>query len=225
MFKLYCRSALTKLSFACSTLSAFALLLPTLASASGIQVTYNVTGGTFGGASLSGPILGGSMTYIVPTASTNLATFSATGPVKLVSLVLLGGSGSFSLLSPISFPASANHTANSAQLIGSFASAPVHSGAFSGAQHLFLDQKYPNPLPGFGLGVARSLGGLERTGTHVFLTGQEVRSLVVMPEPGTGLLLGLGLGGLAVAGRRARTILRPGGLGLRESDAVVGYCR
>src|SRR5262245_11680197 len=95
-------SPAARILLACSTLAVLAL--PPSAKAAQIQVTYTVTDGMFGGVSLSDiEIKSGTLTYLVPTAGTNAATFVANAPPILQSLRLVGATPDqvFSLKAPL----------------------------------------------------------------------------------------------------------------------------
>jgi hypothetical protein len=196
MFPLRRSSAAARLLLACSALSAAVALLPFNASATAIQVSYTVTGGSFSTNNVvTEAIQSGAFTYIVPVLGTNTMTFTATATPILQALVLVGTNGYTFALPPQFFLGGASaHTANSAQISGFLL--PLAFGPLYG---LHLNHTSPFPVSPFGLGQVSFATYSYATKKHIFITSNEVRSVV--PEPGTGLLMGAGLAGLAVAGR------------------------
>ena len=174
------------------------------------SVSYTVTGGTFSGPNLSGAITGGSVTYNAPSPylSTSTRCFGLGDCGSIVSLVLTGPAGTWSLLAPLQI---ATATIYPTVFLGGFLrgfynqnkqAANFQSGAsvLSGAiiSTAFARAGYYTP----------NIGAIRYSGTspgmsHAFTIGNEIRTVV--PEPGIDALLSLGLLGLAAGGAtRAR---------------------
>ncbi len=181
------------------------------------QITWDVTGGAFVGPSSSGPVTGGTLTFLPAGGVVATPVVSVNHQGHGFALSLTGPSGSFQMNFPATiFTANVDHICN------------LSLSGFSGFAH-------PSPYVTFSTWVTSggtavsALGGQlyfylaggvgsgsvfpaiynyisissysTAFASHTFTLGNEVRTVV--PEPGTGLLLYLGLLGTAVVGHTA----------------------
>lgn len=172
-----------------------------------VAVSYTVTGGTFSGPNLSGDITGGSVTYNAPPPflSTSTRCFGLGDCGSIVSLVLTGPAGTWSLLAPLQVATASIYPTvfhggftrgfyNQNKQAANFQSgASVLSGAIISTA--FARATYSN-----------NIGAIRYSGTspgmnHAFTIGNEIRTVVPEPEPGIAALVSLGLLGLLLRGR------------------------
>jgi hypothetical protein len=185
-----------------------------------VAVSYTVTGGTFSGLNLSGDITGGSVTYNAPPPflSTSTRCFGLGDCGSIVSLVLTGPAGTWSLLAPLQVAtASIYPTVFHGGFTRGFYNQNKQAANFqSGASMLseaiistaFARVTYSN----------NNIGAIRYSGTspgmnHAFTIGNEIRTVVPEPEPGITALVSLGLLGLLFAWRGQRELWRPRGSG------------
>jgi hypothetical protein len=170
-----------------------------------ISVSYDVTGGSFNGPNSTGPITSGTVTF-VPTTPISTPFFSA----GQFDIKLSGPSGTFRMIGSKIAKLYALGSPNQIYVEpGGPALQQVSSGGFPVTNELkgLVFHLYG----GFGLDTGRIRGYFKCCAPcpdcgipfgHPFEFGNEVRTFV--PEPSTGLLLGLGLSGLGVAGGARR---------------------
>jgi hypothetical protein len=187
------------------------LAVAPVAHALPVRISYTLTGGAFGGPPAVGPITGGSLSVLYPGATNTVSFF---GTLSITRLLVTGPSGFVSWAVPPALqgiPGLGSFTANkhvvkavlNTGFSGPFFSATGKAAPFPatllGNPSLILDA-----VTGNGSATARwtayTAGGtILGQPTHLFRVGSEVRALI--PEPGTGLLLGIGLTALAAVTR------------------------
>jgi hypothetical protein len=190
------------------TLGVLALLLALSGEANAglIQIQYDVTGGTFDGPSSSGAITGGSLSFQALTTGSSPVSGSSLNPV-LTKLTLMGTSGYFRFAGGgtavskfatfTQFFASFTENRNNPMVVTGIGGLPVAAG------NLFVSL-----TANTGVATSAAASGIIGMANfdHRFTLGGESRTVV--PEPASGLLLGMGLSALAVAGHRGRVRLQ-----------------
>jgi hypothetical protein len=174
------------------------------AAAATIQISYDITGGTFKGPNSTGSITGGSLSFL--TVGANLS--AGGGPGRLTKLTLTGDKGSFKFFGSAGFAGTAAFTMNFVSLTEKKSQPSIRTGTVD----RLADYQYDGVSVTYGAGtggVKGRIGGASGVHfTHSFTVGNEVRTLVPVPEPGTGFLLGMGVTVLAAAGRLGRSRAR-----------------
>jgi len=165
-----------------------------------LRVSYTVTGGTFNGPNLTGPITGGAVSYITNPGITAIpgTYFCYGGPCgELTRVTLTGPAGAFSLKDAIPLRALFN-VLYSAHFTTVAIAGPAASAFRSGVSTpLIVWSRASVRAPYAWFGQHRDI----MTHTyHLATLGAEVRT-VVFPEPvPSASLLGLGLLALAIGG-------------------------
>lgn len=197
MFRPRVAPRLVRLPALCAIL--LSLALAGAATASPVQISYSVTGGTFGGPHSSGAITGGSLSFLAFTSNPD----TAFAPARLTALTLNGPSGFFRLDGPFdAITGSALFTPNFLGLAGNRSLPLVRTGNQAGTAVFQAARLTASSGAGAGAVTGR-FGSASALFSHAFQIGNEVR-IATTPEPSTGLALGLGLGALGLAARTRR---------------------
>jgi hypothetical protein len=206
-------------------IAALAVLLGFIASpvsaATISKITWDVTGGAFGGPNVGGAITGGSLTFTPATGTLATPVYNQNHKGHAFNLILNGASGSISVNfagkgTDVSSYAGNDHI-NTINALAFVAHAhPAYPSIQSGGTTLSALFAYFGVSINSGVGTGY-LSNYIYTSAYTsylqtFTLGNEVRTLV--PEPGTAMLLGLGLAGLgltasgrgAIAWRRRRDL-------------------
>ena len=163
------------------------------------SISYTVTGGTFNGAYLTGPVTGGTLVYTLQSGY--YAVSHCPGSCLPATMFLSLRNNSQTFTARLTLKSLTVNTLVFAAADGTVGIPPI--SGMSGGAALFAVHFTASAITGSGSGHVAGQAGIV-TGpafsfTHIFFIGSEVRTLV--PEPGTATLLGLGLLGLGcVAG-------------------------
>ena len=191
--------SLVRVHLVISALCVLSLVSHSATAAPLLSVSYEVEGGTFFGPNSSGHVTGGTMSFKSVGYPTPVATPCSGVCVKLTQFSLTGPSGSFRLTLDAVFRHN-DHLSPRGQ-----------AGDRIGDGFFFSDEVFGSGLVDLTFSYYRRHGNvgfvdgytfIGRAFRHTYELGNEVRTYV--PEPGTGMLLALGLAGLAGSVRLGR---------------------
>ena len=193
----------SRLSRGIPVVLALLLALGRDAAAAPIRITYQVTGGEFSSSLSTQTIMGGNLSFLTEGPDTMTGSLNANGTLTKLTLT---GTGTMAFV--FQFIASTGMTLGQGYFNltkVTLDEAKKGASVISGGMNILAATLFDSLSVslGIGNGQVRGLSSGSELFAHTFDLGNEQRALI--PEPATGLLLGVGLGALAGVRRLRRS--------------------